>query len=63
VPYVLAGCSDRQQAFANWMERDALFATAVQKQCGEHGYVSLINAGDEPVDRLVERVAAHFGLA
>lgn len=30
VPYVLEGCSDKQQAFDNWMERDILFAKQVK---------------------------------
>ena len=63
VPHVLAGCSDREKAFANWMERDALFAQAVQGQCREAGYVSLINGGESSVEELTGRVAAHFGLA
>ena len=32
VPYVLAECSNKEKAFANWMDRDALFALAVQRQ-------------------------------
>ncbi|MBR2923816.1 MAG: hypothetical protein IKC28_02195 [Clostridia bacterium] len=63
VPYVLADCSDKARAFANWMERDALFAKAVQQQCGELGYVSLINDGSMAVDRLMGMVENHFGLA
>lgn len=62
VPYVLAECSDKEKAFENWMERDALFAKAVQQQCGELGYASLINSGDSSAEELIDRVAAHFGL-
>lgn len=62
VPYVLAECSDKAKAFENWMERDALFAKAVQRQCSELGYTSLVNGGDVPVEELIDRVAAHFGL-
>lgn len=63
VPHVLAGCRDKAAAFDNWMERDALFALAVQRQCLESGYTSLINAGDLSVQELIRCVAAHFGLA
>ncbi len=62
VPYVLAGCSDQERAFANWMDRDALFAEAVQQQCQACGYVSLINDGSLPVDALISRVRTHWGL-
>ena len=30
IPYILEGCSDKQQAFDNWMKRDILFAGQVQ---------------------------------
>lgn len=62
VPYVLAGCSDKDKAFGNWMERDALFARAVQRQCSELGYVSLINDGTRSIGILIEEITAHFGL-
>lgn len=62
VPHVLEGCTDRAAAFANWMERDALFAKAVQQQCAAAGYVSVVNGGDVSVDELTARIASHFGL-
>ncbi len=62
VPYVLAECSDKAKAFENWMRRDALFAKAVEQQCKELGYFSIINNGEIPVDNLIYRVASHFGL-
>ncbi|MBP3541471.1 MAG: hypothetical protein J6K72_06625 [Clostridia bacterium] len=62
VPYVLAECSNKEKAFANWMDRDALFALAVQQQCAELGYTSLINDGTASVDALTDRVIAYFGL-
>lgn len=61
VPHVLSGCSDQAKAFENWMERDALFACEVQRQCKEMGYTSIVNNGELPVDELTHRVAAHFG--
>lgn len=62
VPYVLAECSDKEKAFENWMNRDVLFAEAVQQQCKELGYVSLINNGEMTVEELVNKVVTHFGL-
>lgn len=62
VPYVLAECSNREKAFENWMNRDVLFAEAVQQQCKEFGYVSLINNGELAVEELINRVVSHFEL-
>ena len=62
VPYVLEGCSDKEKAFANWMERDALFAKEVQRQCAEEEYVSIVNDGNIGVDEMVGMVVVQFGL-
>lgn len=62
VPYVLEGCSDKEKAFANWMERDALFAKEVQRQCVEEEYVSIVNDGNIGVDEMVGMAVAQFGL-
>lgn len=62
VPYVLQDCSDKEEAFENWMERDALFAKDVQRQCEEEGYLSLISDGEIGIDELVKMVECHFGL-
>ena len=62
VPYVLEGCSDKEKAFANWMERDALFAKEVQRQCVEEEYVSIVNDGNIGVDEMVGMAATYFGL-
>ena len=62
VPYVLAECRNKEKAFENWMNRDALFAEAVQWQCKELGYVSLVNNGELTVDKLIDKVVSHFGL-
>ena len=59
---VLKGCRSMERAFQNWMERDVLFAQKVRKQCGENGYVSIINDGSDPVLSMVKRVTAHFCL-
>lgn len=59
---MLSGCSDREQAFANWMDRDALFAEAVRSQCAALGYASRVNDGRESGEGLIRRIADHFGL-
>lgn len=62
VPYVLRECSDKDKAFENWMERDALFAKDVQRQCEEAGYLSVVNNGEIGIDELVKLVEGHFRL-
>lgn len=62
VPYVLEGCSDKEKAFSNWMERDNMFAQEVQRQCSEEQYVSIINDGSIEIDELVNLVVSHLGL-
>ena len=62
VPYVLEGCRDKAAAFDNWMERDALFALAVQQQCMDAGYVSIVNDGGVSVEDMVEMVEERLGM-
>ena len=62
VPHVLADCSDPAAAFANWMERDALFAEEIRRQCAELGYASLLTDGSVSEEERLERVAVQFGL-
>lgn len=60
--YVLEGCSDKDKAFSNWMNRDILFAREVQRQCNEEQYVSIINDGSIALDELIDIVASYLGL-
>ena len=62
VPLVLEGCSDKEKAFRNWMDRDVLFAQEVQRQCQEENYVSVVNDGTMEMDELANLVATHFEL-
>lgn len=62
VPFVLEGCSDKEAAFANWMQRDILFATEVERQCAEMGLLSIVNDGGVPVEAMVQTVTRHFAL-
>ena len=62
VPHVLRECSDQELAFANWMERDALFAEEIRRQCAELGMPHLLTDGSvSPEDRL-QQVARQFRL-
>ena len=62
VPLVLEGCSDREAAFRNWMDRDALFAREVQRQCRNEDSYSVINDGTMELEKMVRLVVLHFGL-
>ncbi len=45
VTYILEGCSDKQQAFQNWMKRDILFAEQVKAECEENRVTCIVNDG------------------
>ena len=62
VSQVLRDCSDPAAAFANWMERDALFAEEVRRQCVRPGYASLLTDGSVSGEECLAQIAAHFGL-
>lgn len=62
VPYVLEGCSDKEKAFENWMERDALFAEDVRKQCEKTSYKSLITDENCDVKDRIKIVCRQFNL-
>lgn len=60
LPYILDGCSDKETAFQNWMDRDALFAEDVRRQCKENNYVSLVTDGTVSVEEMIESVCEYF---
>ena len=62
VPHVLRDCSDQEAAFANWMERDVLFAEAIREQCAAAGRTCLLTDGSVSPEAQFEQVAAHFHL-
>ena len=62
VSYVLEGCSDKEKAFMNWMNRDILFAQDVQKQCEQENYLSIINDESMKIEEIIEIVEKHLGL-
>ena len=62
VPLMLEGCSDKEKAFENWMERDVLFACEVRRQCEEYGYCSILVDGEKGISEIKEMVCEWFGL-
>ena len=62
VPFVLEGCSDKGKAFENWMERDALFADEVRRQCERENYRSIVNDGTISIEELVDVMIKQFGI-
>lgn len=54
VPYVLEGCSDKDKAFDNWMQRDILFAQQIQAECVTSGIPYKVNDGSESVEQLCQ---------
>ena len=62
VPFVLEGCSDKEKAFENWMERDVLFAKQVRRECEECGVPCLVNDGSLSLDEMYEQVKELFSL-
>lgn len=62
VPHVLRDCTDQEAAFANWMERDALFAESIREQCVKAGFTCLLTDGSVSPEVRLEQVADHFQL-
>ena len=62
VPHVLRDCTDPEAAFANWMERDALFAESIRQQRMQAGYSCLLTDGSISPEKRLAQVAAHFRL-
>lgn len=63
LPYVLRECKDKETAFNNWMERDALFALEVNNQCRKEGFSSIINDGTIGIIEISGMIAQQFGLS
>jgi len=56
ISYVLEGCSNKQEAFDNWMQRDVLFAQQVRAECEKAGIPYLVNDGRRTEDETYELV-------
>ena len=62
VPHVLRECSDKDLAFSNWMERDALFAEDIRSQCIQLRLPHLLTDGSISPEERLRQVAALFCL-
>lgn len=62
VPQVLEGCSNKELAFNNWMERDVLFAAAVRESATMLGYQTFLTDGTKDASYTYEQVCKAFDL-
>ena len=62
ISHVLAGCSDKEKAFYNWMERDALFARCAAENARALGNPVIVNDGTPSVEEMYGRTIGRFGL-
>lgn len=63
VGQVLSQCSDPDQAFENWMARDAEFARWVARSAAALGLDVLTVSGEQPAEETAEVIARLFQLA
>ncbi len=59
---LLRDCSDPEQAWENWMARDAGFARRVAADARRLGYKVIVINGARPFDDVYAVVVRHFGL-
>jgi len=62
VPHYLRGCSNKELAFENWMQRDYLFASAVLEDAKKLGYHTLVVDGTKSIDENYLMVEKLFDL-
>ncbi|NDJ62002.1 MAG: hypothetical protein GYB67_12800 [Chloroflexi bacterium] len=60
---VVRECSDPDQAYANWMRRDEIFARWIQRNALTHGFKTIIVDGTQSIEANARIAAIHFGLA
>lgn len=58
----LTGCKDPEEAFDNWMSRDALFAREVLRQAQKYGYQSIVVDGRQSIEENYAAVTNAFML-
>lgn len=59
---ILKECRDPQQAFDNWMQRDALFAREVIRQADEHGFHAIVVDGSMDIQTQFKLIQQQFRL-
>lgn len=60
---ILRECTDPEQAWQNWMARDAGFAREVAADADRRGYRILTTDGSQSLEAMLGIVERHFGLA
>ena len=58
----LSECSDKKNAFNNWMERDVLFALSALSQAQEMGYITLVVDGSKSIEENFQFIIDAFNL-
>ena len=58
----LMSCSNKEEAFKNWMERDIMFALTVLEQAKNIGYKTIIVDGNKNIDENLLLVEEYFEL-
>jgi hypothetical protein len=59
---ILKDCRNPEQAFANWMERDVLFAQEVKRQADAFGFSAMMVDGSISIEEEFEKISVQFGL-
>ncbi len=62
VPYVLEGCSDKEKAFDNWMQRDILFALRIWEMCEGYQLPCMVTDGTKTPEEVLCWAKGIFGL-
>lgn len=62
ISQVLEGCTDKDAAFYNWMERDALFASSVKARCIAEGYSFTVTDDHSTKEETLKIIENNFNL-
>lgn len=60
IQHILNECADPEQAFENWMLRDALFGQEILRQAQAKGYATLLVDGSQTLAEITTHVKARF---
>ncbi len=61
IHHILSECEDPEQAFGNWMARDALFGQEVLNQAKTYNYRTILVDGARTIDEQYEQVIEYLG--
>lgn len=60
---IVKTCSDPEQAFQNWMQRDISFGRCIRAEAENRGLRVLVVDGEKTIDDNISQVEQHFQLA